>query len=229
MAEASVTILLIEDEPQIRRFVRAALEAEGWKVLEAETGQRGLIDAGTRRPDLLILDLGLPDMDGVEVVRDFRAWSGAPVLILSARSDETDKIDALDAGADDYLTKPFGIGELVARVRALVRRHVRQQEPSPQIGFGEVGIDFSRREVHKAGNPIHLTPVEYRLLCALVAGQGKVLTHRALMHEVWGPGHAEDGHYLRIYMSRLRQKLERDPAQPEHFLTVSGVGYRFQP
>ena len=138
MAEASVTILLIEDEPQIRRFVRAALEAEGWKVLEAETGQRGLIDAGTRRPDLLILDLGLPDMDGVEVVRDFRAWSGAPVLILSARSDETDKIDALDAGADDYLTKPFGIGELVARVRALVRRHVRQQEPSPQIGFGEV-------------------------------------------------------------------------------------------
>ena len=229
MAEASVTILLIEDEPQIRRFVRAALEAEGWKVLEAETGQRGLIDAGTRRPDLLILDLGLPDMDGVEVVRDFRAWSGAPVLILSARSDETDKIDALDAGADDYLTKPFGIGELVARVRALVRRHVRQQEPSPQIGFGEVGIDFSRREVHKAGNPIHLTPVEYRLLCALVAGQGKVLTHRALMHEVWGPGHAEDGHYLRIYMSRLRQKLERDPAQPEHFLTISGVGYRFQP
>lgn len=229
MAEASVTILLIEDEPQIRRFVRAALEAEGWKVLEAETGQRGLIDAGTRRPDLLILDLGLPDMDGVEVVRDFRTWSGAPVLILSARSDETDKIDALDAGADDYLTKPFGIGELVARVRALVRRHVRQQEPSPQIGFGEVGIDFSRREVHKAGNPIHLTPVEYRLLCALVAGQGKVLTHRALMHEVWGPGHAEDGHYLRIYMSRLRQKLERDPAQPEHFLTISGVGYRFQP
>jgi two-component system KDP operon response regulator KdpE len=229
MAEASVTILLIEDEPQIRRFVRAALEAEGWKVLEAETGQRGLIDAGTRRPDLLILDLGLPDMDGVEVVRDFRAWSGAPVLILSARSDETDKIDALDAGADDYLTKPFGIGELVARVRALVRRHVRQQEPSPQIGFGEVGIDFSRREVHKAGAPIHLTPVEYRLLCALVAGQGKVLTHRTLMHEVWGPGHAEDGHYLRIYMSRLRQKLERDPAQPEHFLTVSGVGYRFQP
>lgn len=229
MAETSVTILLIEDEPQIRRFVRAALEAENWKVLEAETGQRGLIDAGTRRPDLLILDLGLPDMDGVEVVRDFRAWSGAPVLILSARSDETDKIDALDAGADDYLTKPFGIGELVARVRALVRRHVRQQEPSPQIGFGEVGIDFSRREVHKAGAPIHLTPVEYRLLCALVAGQGKVLTHRTLMHEVWGPGHAEDGHYLRIYMSRLRQKLERDPAQPEHFLTVSGVGYRFQP
>lgn len=228
MTEASVNILLIEDEPQIRRFVRSALEEQGWKVLEAENGRRGLIDAGTRRPDLLILDLGLPDMDGVELIRDFRAWSNSPVLILSARADETNKIEALDAGADDYLTKPFSIGELVARVRALIRRHMRQQEPSPQISFGDVEIDFSRRNVQKKGELLHLTPIEYRLLCALVAGQGKVLTHRSLMREVWGPNHNESSHYLRIYMSRLRQKIEPDPMQPMHFLTVSGVGYRFQ-
>ncbi|SFM96476.1 two-component system, OmpR family, KDP operon response regulator KdpE [Formivibrio citricus] len=228
MTETSVNILLIEDEPQIRRFVRSALEEQGWKVLEAESGQRGLIDAGTRRPDLLILDLGLPDMDGVELIRDFRAWSNAPVLILSARTDETDKIEALDAGADDYLAKPFGIGELVARVRALIRRHVRQQDPSPQTAFGDICIDFSRREVLRQGGAVHLTPIEYRLLCALVSSQGKVLTHRTLMREVWGPNHNESSHYLRIYMSRLRQKLEVDPAQPAHFLTVSGVGYRFQ-
>lgn len=227
MSEPNVTILLVEDEPQIRRFVRAALEAEAWKVIEAETGQRGLIDAGTRRPDLLILDLGLPDMEGLELIRDLRAWSNTPILILSARADETDKIEALDAGADDYLTKPFGVGELVARVRALVRRHIRQQEPSPRITFGEVEVDFSLRQVQKAGVPVHLTPVEYRLLCALLAGQGKVLTHRTLMREVWGPNHTESNHYLRIYLSRLRQKLETDPAQPVHFLTISGVGYRF--
>ena len=228
MTETSVNILLIEDEPQIRRLVRSALEEQGWKVVESETGQRGLIDAGTRRPDLLILDLGLPDMDGVELIRDFRAWSNTPVLILSARTDETDKIEALDAGADDYLAKPFSIGELLARVRALIRRHVRQQEASPQTSFGNVSIDFSRREVLRNGSAVHLTPIEYRLLCALVANQGKVLTHRTLMREVWGPNHGESSHYLRIYMSRLRQKIEDDPAQPVNFLTVSGVGYRFQ-
>lgn len=228
MSESSIQILLIEDEPQIRRFIRSALEEQGWKVIEAENGQRGLIDAGTRRPDLLILDLGLPDMDGVELIRDFRSWSNAPTLILSARSEETSKIEALDAGADDYLTKPFSIGELLARVRALIRRHVRQQEPSPQTSFGRIRIDFSRREVFKDNEPLHLTPIEYRLLGTLVANQGKVLTHRALMREVWGPNHGEKSHYLRIYMSRLRQKIETDPTQPEHFLTVSGVGYRFQ-
>lgn len=224
-----VNILLIEDEPHIRRFVRGALEGQGWKVVEAETGQRGLIDAGTRRPDLLVLDLGLPDMDGVELIRDFRSWSEAPVLILSARSDETDKIEALDAGADDYLTKPFGVGELVARVRALIRRHIRQQEASPTIAFGQIAVDFSRREVLRNGEPVHLTPIEYRLLTALIASQGKVITHRSLMREVWGPNHSESNHYLRIYMSRLRQKIEVDPAQPLHLLTISGVGYRFQP
>lgn len=228
MSDATITILLIEDEPHIRRFVRTALEGQAWKVVEAETGQRGLIDAGTRRPDLLILDLGLPDMDGVELIRDFRSWSEAPVLVLSARSDETDKIDALDAGADDYLTKPFGVGELIARVRALIRRHVRQQEPTPTVTFGDVCVDFSRREVTRNGEAVHLTPIEYRLLCALISGAGKALTHRMLMQEVWGPNHSESSHYLRIYMSRLRQKLEADPAQPVHLLTLSGIGYKFQ-
>ncbi|MBI2308779.1 MAG: two-component system response regulator KdpE [Rhodocyclales bacterium] len=223
------TILLIEDEPQIRRFVRSALEAEGCKVFEAENGERGLIEAGTRQPELLIVDLGLPDIDGVQVVRDFRSWSGAPVLILSARVDEQDKVRALDSGADDYLTKPFGVGELLARVRALIRRHQRGLDPSPQVVFGDVEIDFSRRTVSRGGEAVHLTPLEYRLLALLVANGGKVMTHRHLMHEVWGPAYAESSHYLRIYVSRLRQKLEADPAQPRHFLTETGVGYRFEP
>ena len=222
-------ILIVEDEEKIARFVTLELEHEGYQVEHAADGRTAVDLALERDYDLILLDVLLPQLNGMEVLRRVRKHKDVPVIMVTARDAVMDKVAGLDAGADDYLTKPFGIGELVARVRALVRRHVRQQEPSPQIGFGEVGIDFSRREVHKAGNPIHLTPVEYRLLCALVAGQGKVLTHRALMHEVWGPGHAEDGHYLRIYMSRLRQKLERDPAQPEHFLTISGVGYRFQP
>ncbi|MGE5491900.1 MAG: two-component system response regulator KdpE [Actinomycetota bacterium] len=224
-----MNVLLIEDEPQIRRFVRAALEAEGSRVFEAENGQRGLIEAGTRKPDLLIVDLGLPDMDGVDLIRDFRSWSEAPVLILSARSDEEDKIEALDAGADDYLTKPFGVGELAARVRALQRRRMKGQEASPRLSFGTVEVDFSRRTVQRDGEPVHLTPIEYRLLSVLAANGGKVMTHRSLMREVWGPNHGESGHYLRIYMSHLRQKLEADPAQPAHFLTETGVGYRFQP
>lgn len=221
--------LLIEDEPQIRRFVRGALEEEGWRVFEAESGKRGLIEAGTRKPDLLIVDLGLPDMDGVDLIRDFRNWSEAPVLILSARVDEGDKIEALDAGADDYLTKPFGIGELLARVRALTRRRLKGQEVSPRLAFGQVEIDLSRRSVLRGGQPVHLTPIEYRLLGVLVANAGKVLTHRSLMREVWGPNHGDSGHYLRIYVSHLRHKLEADPAQPQHFLTETGVGYRFQP
>lgn len=224
-----MNVLLIEDEPQIRRFVKPVLEAEGCRVFEAENGQRGLIEAGTRKPDLLIVDLGLPDMDGVELIRDFRSWSEAPILILSARSDEQDKIEALDAGADDYLTKPFGVGELAARVRALQRRRLKGQEASPKVAFGQVELDFSRRSVLREGQPVRLTPIEYRLLGVLVANAGKVMTHRSLMREVWGPNHGDSGHYLRIYMSHLRQKLELDPAQPVHFLTETGVGYRFQP
>ena len=223
------TAILIEDEPQIRHFVKDALETEGWKVFEAETGKRGLIEAGSRKPDLLVVDLGLPDMDGVAVVRDFRNWSTVPVLILSARTEERDKIEALDAGADDYLTKPFGIGELLARVRAVTRRRLQGLESTPRVSFGDIEVDLSRHSVTRNGNTIHLTPTEYRLLGVLLANSGKIMSQRRLMQEVWGPNHTESAHYLRIYMSHLRQKLELDPTQPLHLLTETGIGYRFEP
>ncbi|MDO8298905.1 two-component system response regulator KdpE [Lacisediminimonas sp.] len=223
-------VLVIEDEKQIRRFVRIALEEEACQVIEAETMAQGLIEAGSRKPDLLILDLGLPDGNGIDLVRDLRGWSDMPVLILSARSQEYDKIDALDAGADDYLTKPFSVGELRARVRALLRRRSRSGETvSPVIEFGSVVVDLSRRTVTRAAEPVHLTPLEYRLLSVLLAQPGKVLTQRNLLREIWGPSYIESSHYLRVYVGHLRQKLEDDPAQPKHFLTETGVGYRFQP
>lgn len=223
-------VLVIEDEKQIRRFVRAALEEEGCQVAEAETMAHGLIEAGSRKPDLLVLDLGLPDGNGIDLIRDLRGWSDVPVLILSARSHENDKIDALDAGADDYLTKPFSVGELQARVRALLRRRSRSGEAaSPVIEFGAVVVDLSRRTVSRAGDPVHLTQLEYRLLSALLAQPGKVLTQRNLLREIWGPSYIESSHYLRVYVGHLRQKLEDDPAQPKHILTETGVGYRFQP
>lgn len=229
-AEHPPLILLVEDEPQIRRFVRNALEEEGWRVHESAEGRPGLVESGTRQPDLVILDLGLPDMDGVDFIRDLRTWSATPILILSARGAETDKIAALDEGADDYLTKPFSIGELLARVRALLRRRqVQRGEGGAVISFDDVRIDFSRRVVQRGGEDLHLTPIEYRLLALLVGNAGKVMTHRHLMQEVWGPTYAESSHYLRIYVGRLRQKLEADAAQPKHFLTETGVGYRFQP
>lgn len=223
-------VLVIEDEKQIRRFVRVAVEEEGCQVVEAETMAHGLIEAGSRKPDLLILDLGLPDGNGIDLIRDLRGWSDVPVLILSARSQENDKIDALDAGADDYLTKPFSVGELRARVRALLRRRSRTAEAaSPVVEFGSVVVDLSRRLVTRDGETIHLTPIEYRLLSALLAQPGKVLTQRNLLREVWGPSYIESSHYLRVYVGHLRQKLENDPTQPQHFLTETGVGYRFQP
>ena len=228
----SPTVVIIEDEPQIRRFVRTALEAEGWQVHEAETAKKGLIEAGTRKPDLLVLDLGLPDGDGLDVIRDVRGWSGVPIIVLSARSDETDKIAALDAGADDYLTKPFGVGELLARVRANLRRprnaagNGAALEDDPIFRFGEVEVDRTARIARRAGKEVHLTPIEYRLLSVLMANQGRVLTHRQLLREVWGPSHADQSHYLRIYMGHLRQKLEVDAAQPKHLLTETAVGYR---
>jgi two-component system KDP operon response regulator KdpE len=222
--------VLIEDEPQIRRFVRAALEAEGWQVFEAATAQHGLRDAATRKPDLLVLDLGLPDGDGLDVIRDVRSWSAVPIVVLSARVEEDDKIAALDAGADDYLTKPFGVGELLARVRANLRRPRNAgsegQGDDSLFRFGEVEVDRQARLVRRAGTEVHLTPIEYRLLLVLVAHAGRVLTHRQLLREVWGPSHADQGHYLRIYMGHLRQKLESDPSQPQHLLTETGVGYR---
>lgn len=227
------TAVVIEDEPQIRRFVRAALEAEGWQVHEASTLRDGLAQAGTRKPDLLVLDLGLPDGDGVDLIRDVRGWSTVPIVVLSARADEADKIAALDAGADDYLTKPFGVGELLARVRANLRRPraaggdgAAAEEADPVFRFGEVEVDRLARLVRRAGQEVHLTPIEYRLLSVLVANAGRVLTHRQLLREVWGPSHAEQAHYLRIYMGHLRQKLEADPTQPRHLLTETAVGYR---
>ncbi|MBF0109128.1 MAG: two-component system response regulator KdpE [Magnetococcales bacterium] len=220
-------IVFIEDEPQIRRFVRSALESEGLDVMETETGKRGLIEIATRRPDLVIIDLGLPDLDGIEVIRDIRSWSHLPILILSARTQETEKVKALDAGADDYLTKPFGMPELLARVRALLRRSLRAaNSETPLVQLGEVTIDRTERRVARNGEPIHLTVIEYRLLSILLANPGRVLTHRILLKEVWGPGHTENIHYLRVYMSHLRQKLEQDPNRPRHLLTESGVGYR---
>lgn len=222
--------LIVEDEQEIRRFVRMALEGEGWQVHEADTVRQGLIDAGTRRPDLLILDLGLPDGDGISFLRDLRAWSGLPVIVLSARHQEADKIAALDAGADDYLTKPFGIGELLARVRAAQRRSQQAAASNgaaqSSFAFGDVVVDLAQRRVTRAGEPVHLTPIEYRLITHLIASAGKVLTHRQLLKAVWGPSHVEDNHYLRVYMGNLRQKLEAEPAHPKHLLTEPAVGYR---
>ena len=230
MSQTTPVAVVIEDEPQIRRFVRAALEAEGWQVFEADNAKRGLSEAGTRKPDLLVLDLGLPDGDGLDVIRDVRGWSAVPIVVLSARADEADKIAALDAGADDYLTKPFGVGELLARVRANLRRpraaSADGSAADPLFGFGDVVVDRHARLVRRAGAEVHLTPLEYRLLTVLISNVGRVLTHRQLLREVWGPSHAEQSHYLRIYMGHLRQKLEADPAQPKHLLTETAVGYR---
>jgi two-component system, OmpR family, KDP operon response regulator KdpE len=227
MRATAPAALLVEDEPQIRRFVRAALEAEGWVVHEAQTMKQGLVDAGTRKPDLVVLDLGLPDGDGVDFIRGLRKWSSMPVIVLSARTGEQDKIGALDAGADDYLSKPFGVGELLARVRAALRRHSQAPgDPSAVFRFGDIEVDPVARVVRRGGADVHMTPVEYRLLSLLVAHAGKVLTHRQILREVWGPSHVEHGHYVRVYMGHLRQKLEDDPAQPKHILTETAVGYR---
>jgi two-component system KDP operon response regulator KdpE len=230
MSHAAATIVVIEDDPQMRRFLRTGLATQGFQVFEAESGQRGLIEAGTRKPDLVILDLGLPDMDGVEVVRDLREWTAIPVIILSARSSEEHKIEALDAGADDYLTKPFGIGELLARIRVALRRAGRTGDgPGSEVYCnGRLKVDLQKRLVYIGGGEVHLTPIQYRLLSVLVKHAGRVMTQRQLLKEVWGPAYADNAHYLRIYMSQLRQKLEADATKPEFLLTESGVGYRLK-
>ncbi|ANC39087.1 DNA-binding response regulator [Hafnia alvei] len=227
MNQTPINVLIVEDEKEIRRFVRSALESEGWRVFDADTLQRGLIEAGTRKPDLIILDLGLPDGDGLDFIRDLRQWSSIPVIVLSARSEESDKVLALDAGADDYLSKPFGVAELLARVRVSLRRHAQQNQESPLIQFSDVEVDLINRRVSRAGEDLHLTPLEFRLLTELIANAGKVLTQRQLLSTVWGPNYVEHSHYLRIYMGHLRQKLEAEPARPKHLLTETGVGYRF--
>lgn len=227
MTESAPTALLVEDEPQIRRFVRAALEEEGWQVHEAATLQRGLIDAGTRTPDLIVLDLGLPDGDGIDFITDVRKWSPVPIIVLSARVQEAEKIRALDAGADDYLTKPFGVGELQARVRATLRRQRKEAAPdSDVVQFGAVAVNLKDRRVSKGGENVHMTPTEYKLLAIMVANAGRVVSNPQLLRAVWGPAHVDNGHYLRIYMGHLRHKLEDDPAQPRYLLTETGVGYR---
>lgn len=230
MSDPTPKVLVVEDEAEIRRFVRMSLELDGFDVYEAAGVKRGLIEAGTRHPDLVILDLGLPDGDGVDLIRDLRAWSDVPVLVLSARTSEEDKIGALDAGADDYLIKPFSSGELLARVRAhLRRRSSGVTDAGALIEFGDVRIDLKRRTVERAGQTLHLTPIEYRLLMYLAAHPHYVLTHRQVLHAVWGSNHSEDTHYVRVYMGHLRRKIEVDPSQPRYLITETGIGYRFVP
>jgi len=227
MSQPIPTALVLEDEREIRQFVRIALEGEGWQVFEAGTLKQGLVEAGTRRPDLVIADLGLPDGDGVDFIRELRAWSGAPVIVLSARTREAEKVAALDAGADDFITKPFGVAELLARTRANLRRmRAGRADADALFRFGEVEVDLAARIVRRRGAEVHLTPTEYRLLGVLIANAGRVMTHPQLLRAVWGPGHAQSTHYLRVYMGNLRQKLEDDSAQPRHILTETGVGYR---
>ena len=229
MTNTAGRILVVEDEAELRRFVALSLGREGFDVHEAGNLERALIEAASRRPDLVLLDLGLPDGDGVDVVRDLRTWSQVPVVVLSARGDERDKIEALDAGADDYLIKPFGVGELLARVRAHLRRRIGQRPEQAVIEFGAIRIDIGARSVRSGGEPVRLTPIEYRLLTHLATHPHAVLTHRQLLNAVWGPNHSQDTHYLRVYMGQLRKKIEADPAQPVHLVTETGIGYRFVP
>jgi two-component system KDP operon response regulator KdpE len=228
MADPKPTILIIEDEPPLRRLLRLTLESQGYKVIEATRGEEGLRHASVGQPDLVILDLGLPDVDGVEVTRRLRAWTSIPILVVSARGKEQDKVGALDAGADDYLTKPFGAGELLARVRVALRHRAaaNQDTGDPRFELGGLHVDLGRREVTVAGRPVHLTPNEFRLLAVMVKNAGRVMTHQLLLREVWGPGSTNDTHYLRVYMNQLRQKLEAEPARPVFLITEPGVGYR---
>ncbi len=223
---SDVGVVLVEDELPIRRFMRAALTAQGYRLYEAATGADGLVEVATRRPDVVIVDLGLPDMDGLEVIRRIREWSAVPIIVLSARGQETDKVAALDAGADDYVSKPFGPAELLARLRVAVRHAAGARSDTAVIGVGHLQVDLGRRRATVAGREIHLTPIEYKLLATLMRHAGKVLTHRQLLAEVWGPSHLGQAHYLRVYMGQLRRKLEADPARPRYLLTEPGVGYR---
>jgi two-component system, OmpR family, KDP operon response regulator KdpE len=223
-------ILLIEDEPQMRRFLRAALGCQDYRLVEATNAKEGLAQAAGRNPDVILLDLGLPDSDGLEVTRQLREWSGTPIIVISARGREQDKVAALDLGADDYLTKPFGVEELLARIRVALRHAALPpgSQPAAVFEMGDLKMDLAQRQVFRAGTQVHLTPTEYKLLAALVRHAGKLLTHRQLLHEVWGSNFATQTHYLRVYMMQLRQKIEQDPTRPRLLLTEPGVGYRLK-
>ena len=227
MTLASRAVLVVEDEPQLRRVLHTLLELENFRVIEAETAERGLAEARTHKPDLLIVDLGLPDRDGTEVITEVRSWSRVPIIVLSARSDESDKVAALEAGADDYITKPFGARELSARVQVALRHTAAAGAAGATLQIGAWRIDLKARNAHDdSGRELHLTPIEYRLLEVLGQHIGLVVTHRALLQQVWGPGSAQQTHYLRVYLKQLRAKLEPDPARPQWLLTETGVGYR---
>ncbi|HEV8639911.1 MAG TPA: response regulator [Methylomirabilota bacterium] len=221
-------VVLIEDEPQIRRFLRATLAGQGYRLFEATTGADGLVEVGSRQPDVVIVDLGLPDTDGLEVIRRLREWTAVPIIVLSARGQERDKVTALDAGADDYVSKPFAAGELLARIRVALRHAVgaTHEEGEATFKVGELQVNLSARQVLVGGRDMHLTPIEYKLLTTLVRHAGKVVTHQQLLREVWGPTHTDQAHYVRVYMAHLRHKLEIEPARPRYLLTEPGVGYR---
>jgi two-component system KDP operon response regulator KdpE len=221
-------LLLIEDEPQMRRFLRTALSAQEYRLVEATTAREGLALAASRNPDVILLDLGLPDGDGLDLTRELRGWSRVPIIVLSARGREQDKVSALDLGADDYLTKPFGVEELLARIRVALRHAASPEAPEPVFEAGHLRVDLVRREVRRGGQVVHLTPTEYKLLTLMIRHAGKVLTHRQLLKEVWGVNYAGQSHYVRVYMAQLRQKLEEDPSRPRLLLTEPAVGYRLR-
>ncbi len=230
MTDDKSLVLLIEDEPQMRRFLRITLQGHGYRLVEAVTGQEGLTQAATQNPDVVLLDLGLPDIDGIEVTKRLREWTQIPVIVISAREQEEDKVRALDAGADDYLTKPFGAGELLARIRVALRHTAMQHKggEEPVFALGNLKVDLVKRQVLLDDKEVHLTPIEYRLLTVLIKHAGKVVTHNQLLKEVWGPVYASQTHYLRIYMAQLRHKLEADPARPRFFINEPGIGYRLK-
>ena len=230
MSQDKGMILLIEDEPQMQRFLRIVLQGQGYCFIEAQTGQEGLVQAATRSPDIILLDLGLPDIDGLEVTRRLREWSDIPIIVLSAREQEQDKIKALDAGADDYLTKPFGAGELLARIRVAIRHKVMRQSTTgePVFILDNLRVDMSQRQVFLNEQEVHLTPIEYKLLTVLIQNAGKVVTHNQLLKEVWGPSYSRETQYLRVYMKQLRHKLESDPARPRFLINEPGIVYRLK-
>ena len=230
MTEVMPLLLIVEDDSQMRKFLRASLSSHGYRLVEATDGAEGLNQAASYNPDLILLDLGLPDIDGLEVTKRLREWASAPIIVISARGQEDDKINALDAGADDYLTKPFGTGELLARIRVALRHAARagQERTEPVLTVGELSVDLDKRTVHVAGAEVHLTPIEYKLLVTLLKNSGKVLTHRHLLKEVWGPGYANNTQYLRVYMVQLRHKLEADATRPRYLVTEPGIGYRLK-